>query len=191
MAAGERIVLHVDMDAFYAAIEQRDDPRLRGKPVIVGGPSRRGVVSTASYEARPFGVHSAMPMSRALALCPNAIVVTPRMDRYLEVSEQVMATLDDFSPVVEPLSLDEAFLDMTGSERLFGPAEAMAEAIRKAIAARTGLTASVGAAANKFLAKLASDLNKPDGVTLVPRGREAEFIAPLPVRRLWGVGPKG
>jgi DNA polymerase IV len=190
MAAGERIVLHVDMDAFYAAIEQRDEPRLRGKPVIVGGPSRRGVVSTASYEARPFGVHSAMPMSRALALCPNAIVVTPRMGRYLEVSEQVMATLDDFSPLVEPLSLDEAFLDMTGSERLFGPPEAMADAIRKAIVARTGLTASVGAAANKFLAKLASDLNKPDGVTIVPRGREAEFIAPLPVRRLWGVGPK-
>ncbi len=185
-----RIVLHVDMDAFYAAIEQRDDPSLRGKPVIVGGRNRRGVVSTASYEARPFGVHSAMPMSRALRLCPQALVVPPRMGVYAAVSAEVMAVLGDFTPLVEPLSLDEAFLDMTGCEGLFGAPRQMAEAIRRAIAEKTRLTASVGIAANKFLAKLASDLNKPDGITEVPYGREAEFIAPLPIRRLWGVGPK-
>jgi len=186
----QRVILHVDMDAFYAAIEQRDDPELRGKPVIVGGSRRRGVVSTCSYEARQFGVHSAMPMARALRQCPQAMVVPVRMSAYSEVSRQVMEVLGTFSPTVEPLSLDEAFLDMTGSERLFGPPDAMARSIKDAIVGRTQLTASVGIAKNKFLAKLASDLEKPDGITWVPFGGEAEFIAPLPVRKLWGVGPK-
>lgn len=185
-----RVILHMDMDAFYAAIEQRDHPELRGQPVIVGGSRKRGVVSTASYEARPFGVHSAMPMSQAIRLCPQACVVPVRMEVYSAVSRQIMDILDGYSPLVEPLSLDEAFLDMTGAERLFGPPERMAEAIRADIRAATGLTGSVGIASNKFLAKLASDLNKPDGITLVPFGAERAFIAPLPVRRLWGVGPK-
>jgi len=184
-----RIVLHVDMDAFFAAVEQRDFPELRGKPVIVGGPMKRGVVTTCSYEARPFGVHSAMPMARAQKLCPQAIVVPGRMSVYAEISEQVMAILDDFSPAVEPLSIDEAFVDMTGSERIFGPPDRMARAIKAAVLDATQLTCSVGIARNKFLAKLASDLDKPDGITWVPFGRERAFIAPLPVRRLWGVGP--
>jgi DNA polymerase-4 len=190
MAGPPRIVLHVDMDAFYASIEQRDDPALAGRPVIVGGPRRRGVVSTASYEARPFGVHSAMPMSQALRLCPDAVVRAPRMGAYAEVSREIMAVLAGFSPLVEPLSLDEAFLDMTGCERLFGPPDRMARSIKDAIRERTELTASVGIGGNKFLAKLASDLDKPDGLTWVPFGTPAEFIAPLPVRRLWGVGPR-
>jgi DNA polymerase-4 len=186
----ERVIMHVDMDAFYAAIEQRDRPELRGKPVLVGGLGRRAVVSTASYEARPFGAKSAMPMSQARRLCPHAIVVPPRMDDYVAVSREVMAVLDDFSPVVEQLGLDEAFVDMTGTERLFGPPDEAARKIKAAIVARTRLTASVGIAENKFLAKLASDLHKPDGITWIPPGGEAEYIAPLPVRKLWGVGPK-
>lgn len=185
-----RLILHVDMDAFYAAIEQRDRPELRGRPVIVGGPTHRGVVSTASYEARRFGVHSAMPMARAVKLCPQGIVVPVRMDVYAGVSRQIMAVLHRFSPLVEPLSLDEAFLDATGTQRLYGEPLQLARRIKDEIRAVTQLTCSVGIAANKFLAKLASDLNKPDGVTLVPFGQEAEFIAPLPVKRLWGVGPK-
>jgi len=190
-----RIILHLDMDAFYAAIEQRDDPALRGRAVIVGGRERRGVVCTASYEARPTGVHSAMPMGEAMRRCPHAVVIPPRMDRYLEVSAQVMEVMRSFSPLVEPMSLDEAFLDMTGSERLLGPPLEMAAKLRAAIFERTvekgvGLTGSVGVASNKFLAKLASDLNKPDGVTLVPFGGEAAFIAPLSLRKLWGVGPR-
>ena len=185
-----RVILHVDMDAFYAAVEQRDDPSLRGKPVIVGGRARRGVVSTASYEARPFGVHSALPMGQALQLCPQAIVIAPRISHYAEVSEQVMDVLSTFSPEVEPLSLDEAFLDMSGSERLFGDPVEMARAVRAAVLERTQLTCSVGVASNKFLAKLASDLNKPDGYSVVPFGDEAAFVAPLPLRKLWGVGPK-
>lgn len=195
MTVGRRIILHLDMDAFYAAIEQRDDPSLRGRPVIVGGRARRGVVCTASYEARPTGVRSAMPMVEALRRCPEAVVVPPRMGHYLEVSAQVMAVMRTFSPVVEPLSLDEAFLDMTGTERLFGAPREMAAKLRAEIRARTtvgdvGLTGSVGIAGNKFLAKLASDLDKPDGVTEVPVGDEAAFIAPLDLRRLWGVGPR-
>jgi len=190
-----RLILHLDMDAFYASIEQRDHPELRGKPLIVGGRERRGVVCTASYEARPSGVRSAMPMSEALRRCPDAIVVPPRMDHYLEVSGQVMEVMRSFSPAVEPLSLDEAFLDMTGSERLFGTPREMADKLRGAIYARTtlgdrGLTGSVGVAPNKFLAKLASDLDKPDGVTEVPFGDEQAFIAPLSLRKLWGVGPR-
>ena len=185
-----RIILHVDMDAFYASIEQRDHPELRGEPVIVGGDEERGVVSTCSYEARPAGVHSAMPMSRALRLCPEAIVMPVRMSHYSEVSTQIMEVLGEFSPAVEPLSLDEAFVDMTGSEKLFGEPEEMAASIRERIHEETSLTASIGIAENKFLAKLASDLNKPDGVTRIPHGEAAEFIAPMEVERIWGVGPK-
>ncbi|HSA21595.1 MAG TPA: DNA polymerase IV [Myxococcota bacterium] len=186
----QRVILHVDMDAFFAAIEQRDRPELRGQPVIVGGSRTRGVVSTCSYEARRYGVHSAMPMSRAVRHCPRAVVLPVRMEAYCEASAQLMEVLDAFSPRVEPLSLDEAFLDMTGAEGLFGPPEQMARAIQARIRERTRLGASVGIASNKFLAKLASDLEKPNGCTWVPFGREREFIAPLPVRRLWGVGPR-
>ncbi len=178
------------MDAFYAAVEVRDRPELRGRPVIVGGPNRRGVVSTASYEARAFGVHSAMPMAQAVRLCPQAVVLPVRMHVYSAVSDQIMEVMQSFSPLVEPLSLDEAFLDMTGTEALHGPPLDAARAIKRRIREVTGLTASVGVASNKFLAKLASDLEKPDGMTVVPRGREAQFIAPLPLKRLWGVGPR-
>lgn len=186
----ERTIFHVDMDAFFAAIEERDQPGIRGRPVIVGGPVRRGVVSTANYEARKFGVHSAMPMSIAIRKCPDALVLPVRMNHYVAVSRQIMAIFDEFSPLVEPLSLDEAFLDMTGTEQLFGPPEQTALQIKDRIVEITGLTCSVGIAGNKFLAKLASDLDKPDGITVVPRGRERDFIAPLPVSRIWGVGPK-
>ncbi len=185
-----RVIFHVDMDAFYAAIEVHDNPRLAGLPLIVGGPRQRGVVSTASYEARAFGIRSAMPMSEAMRRCPQAVVLPVRMERYVEVSGQVMAVFDRFSPSVESLSLDEAFLDMTGTEALFGPPERTAARLRAEVRADTGLTCSVGVAANKFLAKLASELNKPDGMTLVPFGGEKAFLAPLAVSRLWGVGPK-
>lgn len=185
-----RTVLHVDMDAFYASVEQRDDPSLRGRPVVVGGAERRGVVAAASYEARRFGVHSAMPMARAMTLCPQAAVVRPRMSTYVEVSKTIMGVLRDFSPVVEPLSLDEAFLEMTGTEALFGDGQAAAVQIRAAVFGATRLTCSVGVAKNKFLAKIASALHKPDGLTVVPRGHEAAYIAPLSIRKLWGVGPK-
>lgn len=185
-----RVILHVDMDAFYASIEQRDRPELRGKPVIVGGDGRRGVVATASYEARPFGVGSAMPMAQALQLCPQAIVVPVRMSVYAEISRQVMEVLDGFSPDIEPLSLDEAFLDMTGAEGLFGEPEAMGRQLKEAVFERTQLTCSVGVAKNKFLAKLASDLQKPNGVTVIPFGEEVDFLATLSVTKLWGVGPR-
>lgn len=185
-----RTVFHVDMDAFYAAIEQRDQPELRGLPVIVGGARKRGVVSTASYEARRFGVRSAMPMAEAMRRCPEAVVLPVRMDRYVAVSHEIMAVFARFSPLVEPLSLDEAFLDMTGTEALCGPPLDAAQAIRHAVLERTSLTCSVGVAENKFLAKLASDLNKPDGMTVIPHGGGAAFIADLPVQRLWGVGPR-
>ncbi len=185
-----RWVFHVDMDAFYASIEQRDDPSLRGKPVIVGGTRRRGVVAAASYEVREFGVYSAMPMTQALRKCPHAIVVSPRMDAYIEDSRKLMEVLGTYSPLVEPLSLDEAFLEMTGTQELFGPPREAAAAIKRDIKAATGLTASVGIAPNKFLAKLASDIDKPDGITLIPHGEEQSFIAPLPIRRIWGVGKK-
>lgn len=188
--SNRRIILHVDMDAFYASVEQRDNPELRGIPLIVGGSKKRGVVTTCSYEARPYGVHSAQPMAEALRRCPDATVVRPRMSHYAEVSREIMGILGDFSPLVEKLSLDEAFLDMTGAERLFGEPREMAEQIRAAIEVATELTASVGIAKNKFLAKLASDINKPDGICEVPRGRERAFIAPMPVDRIWGVGPK-
>lgn len=186
-----RWILHADMDAFYASIEQLDDPAIRGKPVLVGSPSGRGVVTTASYEARPYGVGSAMPMAIARRKCPQAVIVPPRFERYLEVSGQVMDTFGRFSPSVEALSLDEAFLDMTGSERLFGPPEAIARRLKDAVREATGgLTVSVGIAATKYVAKVASDFRKPDGATIVPEERTLEFLHPLPVSRLWGAGPK-
>jgi DNA polymerase-4 len=185
-----RIILHVDMDAFYASIEQRERPELRGEPVIVGGSRERGVVATCSYEARPYGVHSAQPMSEALEKCPDAVVVEPRMSLYAEVSREIMEILGNYTPVVEKLSLDEAFLDMSGSRRLFGQPREMAAQIRADIQEETDLTASVGIAKNKFLAKLASDLDKPDGVTEIPRGSERDYIAPMDVGKIWGVGPK-
>jgi len=183
------LVFHIDMDAFFASVEQLDRPELRGLPVIIGGDSRRSVVATASYEARVFGVKSAQPMRIAKELCPQGIIVYPRMERYAELSRQIMEILQDFSPLIEPLSLDEAFMDMTGTHDMGTPLE-LAQELKEAIKEQTGLTGSVGIASNKFLAKLASDMNKPDGITQVPLGFEKEFIAPLPVRRLWGVGPK-
>ncbi len=183
--------MHADMDAFFASVEQLDHPELRGKPLLVGGTGRRGVVCTASYEARPFGCHSAMPMAQARLRCPAAAVVSPRFERYAEVSERIMSVFARFSPLVEPLSLDEAFLDMTGAEGLFGPPEEAGQRIRAAVKEATGgLTVSVGVAATKFVAKVASDHQKPDGLTLVPPGTETGFLWPMPVSRLWGVGPK-
>jgi DNA polymerase-4 len=176
------------MDAFYAAIEQRDFPELRGKPLIVGGNRDRGVVATASYEARPYGVRSAMPMAQALKLCPHATVVPPRRDQYLAVSRQVFAILRTFTPLVEPLSLDEAFLDVTASEQLFGPAREIARLVKTKIHAETQLTASAGIASNKFVAKIASDMQKPDGLVEIAPEEVLSFIHPLPVTRIWGVG---
>jgi DNA polymerase-4 len=185
------VIAHGDMDAFFASVEQLDNPELRGRPVLVGGTGRRGVVSTASYEARPFGCHSAMPMAEARRLCPQAVVLPPNFRRYQEVSERVMEVFRRFSPLVEPLSLDEAFLDLTGCEGLFGPPEAMGRRLKSEVRQATGgLTLSVGIAATKFVAKVASDFAKPDGLTLVPPGTEADFLWPLEVSRLWGVGPK-
>jgi DNA polymerase IV len=189
-----RTILHVDMDAFYAAVEQRDRPELKGRPVVVGADPRggrgRGVVSTASYEARRFGVGSAMPISRAYRLCPHATFLPVDMAKYGRVSEQVRGVFERFTDAVEPLSIDEAFLDVTASHRAFGSGEAIARGLRSAIRAETGLTASVGVASSKLVAKVASDLGKPDGLVVVPPGTEAAFLAPLDVRRLWGVGPK-
>jgi DNA polymerase IV len=182
-------ILHVDLDAFFASVEQLDDPSLRGKPVIVGGLGNRGVVSAASYEARTYGVHSAMPMARARRACPHATFLAPRFARYSECSEAVMAILLSASPLVEQLSVDEAFVDVAGSRRLFGSALEIAERLRARIHGEIGLTASVGVASTKFLAKLASELAKPDGLLVVPPGTERDFLAPLPVSRLWGVGP--
>jgi DNA polymerase-4 len=178
------------MDAFYASVEVMDDPSLRGRPVIVGGtPEGRGVVTAASYEARRFGVHSAMSAARARRLCPDGVFLRGRMERYVEVSADVFAVMRDFTPLVEPLSIDEAFLDVGGCRRLFGPPERVGRLLKERIAAEVGLTASVGVAPNKFLAKLASDLEKPDGFVVVPRDDVAGFLAPLAVTRLWGVGP--
>jgi len=186
----ERSILHLDMDAFYASVEQRDNPELRGRPVIVGGTLNRGVVSAASYEVRRFGVHSAMPMAEAVRRCPHAVVLPVRMGRYKEVSDRVFEIFFRFTPLVEPLSLDEAFLDVTGCLRLWGPPEGIARKIKTAVREETGLTVSAGVAPNKFLAKIASDLHKPDGLTIVPRERIQEFLDPLPVDRLWGLGRK-
>ena len=185
----ERAVAHVDMDAFYAAIEQRDRPELRGQPVIVGAePGGRGVVSAASYEARVYGVRSAMPISKASRLCPHGNYLPVDMRKYRRVSVQIMAILESFSPLVEPVSVDEAFIDLTGTASLFGPPLEAVRAIKTRIRAETSLTASAGLAPNKFLAKIASDLRKPDGLVVVNTGEEATFLAPLPIERLWGVG---
>ena len=184
-----RAILHVDMDAYFASIEQRDNPELRGKPVIVGaGPHERGVVCAASYAARKFGVHSAMPSRTAYKLCPNGIFVRPDMRKYSLVSKQIMAILETFTPLVQPLSIDEAFLDVTGSTKIFGDALTIAKRIKAEILAQTGLIASVGVAPNKFLAKLASDLDKPDGLTVITAADKVKTLAPLPVAKLWGVG---
>ena len=189
--AWPRIVAHADMDAFYAAIEQLDDPMLRGRPVLVGPPTGRGVVLTASYEARPYGVGSAMPMARARRRCPTAVIIPPRFDRYQEVSETIMGVFANFSPDVEALSLDEAFLDMTGSEQLFGDPESIGRRLKDAVREATGgLTASVGLSGTKYVAKVASAFHKPGGLTVVPPEQAKAWLAPLPVSRLWGVGPK-
>ena len=184
-----RAICHVDMDAFYASVEQRDQPELRGRPVIVGAdPKGRGVVAAASYEARRFGVRSAMPIGRAARLCPHAAFVRPDMEKYGRVSAEIMAILDTFSPVVEAVSVDEAFVDLTGTDRVHGSAVQAVRAIKARIREATALTASAGLAANKFVAKVASDLEKPDGLVVVAAGAEAEFLAPLAIERLWGVG---
>jgi DNA polymerase-4 len=185
-----RSILHVDMDAFYASIEQRDDPSLRGKPVIVGGTSGRGVVAAASYEVRKYGVHSAMPMSRALRLCPHAKCVRPRMQVYQEVSRQVFGVFREATPIVQGLSLDEAFLDVSDSLSLLGDAVSIARRIKSRIHEATQVTASVGVAPNKLVAKIASDLHKPDGLTVVTPDRVREVLDPLSVRRLPGLGRK-
>jgi DNA polymerase IV len=186
-----RIVAHADMDAFYAAIEQLDDASLRGRPLLVGPPSARGVVLTASYEARPYGVGSAMPMAKARRMCPNAVIIPPRFDRYQEVSATIMRVFSDFSPDVEALSLDEAFLDMTGSEQLFGDPESIGRRLKAAIRDATGgLTASLGLSVTKYVAKVASAFQKPDGLTVVPPEEAKAWLAPLPVSWLWGAGPK-
>ena len=190
-APGLRKIIHVDMDAFFASVEQRDDPSLRGLPVAVGGAAARGVVAAASYEARAFGVRSAMPSATALRLCPDLIFRLPRFERYREVSKQIRAIFLAHTPLVEPLSLDEAYLDVTEDRLGLGSATAIARAIRAAIRAETGLTASAGVSYNKFLAKLASDQNKPDGLCVIRPGEGASFVAGLPVRRFHGVGPKG
>lgn len=185
------MILHVDMDAFYASVEQRDRPELRGQPVIVGGSAEsRGVVSAASYEARKYGVHSAMPTAVARRLCPHGVFLPVRMEHYATISRQIRGILQSFTPLVEPLSLDEAFLDVRGCERLFGPAPEIGRTIKRRIWEETELVASVGVAPNKFLAKLASDVNKPDGFVVVEAEGVTDFLAPLPIGRLWGVGAK-
>lgn len=187
----ERTILHCDLDAFYASVEQRDHPEYRGKPVIVGGgPTERGVVSAASYEARKFGVHSAMPLREAGKRCPQGIFVPGNFEAYEVASDAVMALFAERTPLVEPISLDEAFLDVTGTAHLFGGPEACARDLKRAVREHVGLVLSVGMASNKLCAKVASDLRKPDGFVIVPRGGEAAFLAPLPLARLWGVGPK-
>ncbi|MEN8254079.1 MAG: DNA polymerase IV [Verrucomicrobiota bacterium] len=191
MELPQKTILHVDMDAFFASVEQHDHPELHGKPVVVGAPpDQRGVVAAASYEARKYGIHSAMPSRTAYQKCPEAIFVRGNMARYKEVSQQIMRIFESYTPLVQPLSIDEAFLDVTGAQRLFGDGKTIAEKIRRDIQEQTGLTASVGIAPNMFLAKIASDMNKPDGITLVPFEREAieQFLAPLPIGRMWGVG---
>ena len=181
--------MHVDMDAFFASIEQLDHPEYEGHPVIVGGLSSRGVVATCSYEARKFGVHSAMPISRAKKLCPDGIYVYPRMDRYKEVSHQIFSIMKEFTPHIEPLSIDEAFLEVSGMSTMYSGPKALGRAIKDRVYEQTGLIISAGLAPNKFLAKLASDLDKPDGLVVIPYGREKEILAPLPIKRIWGVGP--
>jgi len=183
-----RNIIHLDMDAFYASVEVLDDPALKGQPVIVGGGGDRGVVSAASYEARKFGIHSAMPWVTAKKRCPHGKFLPVRMSRYRAVSDRIFAIFQRFTPLVEPLSLDEAFLDVTGSSLLYGAPPTIAARIRELVRREIGLTVSAGVAASKLVAKIASDQNKPDGLTIVAPGTEGEFLAPLPIRRLWGVG---
>ena len=181
-------IIHLDMDAFYASVEVLDNPGLKGKPVIVGGSKQRGVVSSASYEARKFGVHSAQPISKAMSLCPEGVFLPVRMCRYQEVSDQIVEIFRRFTPLVEPLSIDEAFLDVTGSTRMFGEPEEIARKIKNLVKEQTGLTVSAGVAPLKFVAKIASGLNKPDGLIVVPPEKVQEFLDPLPIAMLWGVG---
>ena len=183
-----RWIMHVDMDAFFASIEQREHPEWKGKPVIVGGLSGRGVVSTASYEARRYGVHSAMPMSRARALCPEGIFVKPHFELYKKTSDEIHQIMLHYAAAIEPISLDEAFMDITGMGKQYPTLGAIGRAIKAEIFEKTRLVASAGIAPNKFLAKMASDMDKPDGLTIIPYGREKAILAPLPIRRLWGVG---
>lgn len=189
---GHRTIVHVDMDAFFAQVEALDNPAYRGKPLVVGGPrdSARGVVSTCSYEARRYGIRSAMPIRQAVRLCPEAIFIPPRMQRYVEVSRDIHRVLESFTPVVEPLSIDEAFLDMTGCEHFYADPWDLGTRLKQRLRQATGLTASVGIAPNKFLAKLASDKQKPDGLVIVTQDDVDAFLSPLPVEDLWGVGPK-
>jgi DNA polymerase IV len=183
------VILHIDMDAYYASVEERDHPKLVGLPVIVGGsPEERGVVAAANYEVRRYGVHSAMPMATAVRRCPHAIILPVRMDHYSAISREIRSIFERYTPQVEPLSLDEAFLDVRGSVKLFGPVDEIGKQIKQDILSEVGLVASVGVAPNKFLAKLASDFNKPDGFVTVNEGSIREFLDPLPVSRLWGVG---
>lgn len=183
-----RWIMHVDMDAFFASVEQRDDPALQGKPVIVCGKSRRSVVATASYEARAFGVHSAMPLSQAKRLCPHGCFIAPHFEAYREASDAIHQVMLHYADAYEPISLDEAFLDISGMGSQYPTLGSIGRAIKEEIRSAVQLTASVGIAPNKFLAKMASDMNKPDGLCIIPYGREQEVLAPLPVRRLWGVG---
>lgn len=183
-----RWIMHVDMDAFFASVEQRDDPALQGKPVIVCGKSRRSVVATASYEARAFGVHSAMPLSQAKRLCPHGCFVAPRFEAYREASDAIHQVMLHYADAYEPISLDEAFLDISGMGSQYPTLGSIGRTIKEEIRSAVHLTASVGIAPNKFLAKMASDMNKPDGLCIIPYGREQKVLAPLPVRRLWGVG---
>jgi len=186
--SAERTILHADMDAFYASIEQRDRPELAGRPVVVGGLGPRGVVSTASYEARRFGVHSALPTAVARRRCPHAVYLSPRMEHYAGVARRVRGVFDVYTPLVEPLSLDEAFLDMTGSRLALGDGEAVARALQRDVREATALGVSIGVASCKSVAKVASDLEKPRGLVVVPAGEERAFLAPLPIARLWGAG---
>ncbi len=188
MPPGPRAILHLDLDAFYASVEQLDDPSLRGRPVIVGGIGGRGVVCAASYEARRFGVHSALPTARARRLCPDGVFLSPRFDRYSALSEHVFGIYRRFTPLVEPLSLDEAFLDVTASRALHGDGPTIARTVKAAVREECGLAVSAGVAEVKMAAKIATDLGKPDGLVVVPQGGVAAFLAPLPVGRLWGVG---
>lgn len=183
-----RCILHVDLDAFFAAVEQRDNPALRGKPVLIGGSARRGVVAACSYEARKFGIRSAMPMAEAIRRCPHAIIVRHNMERYAEASAAFFKILDDYSPSVEGLSFDEAFVDITGTERLLGPARDVAVGIKARVLREIGLVVSAGVAPNKFVAKIASDIDKPDGLRVVTAENLLAFLQPLPLTRLWGVG---
>ena len=185
-----KAILHLDIDAFYPSVEVLDNPELKGKAVIVGGPRKRGVVSSASYEARKFGVHSAQPMATAMRLCPKGVFLPVRIARYKEVSRQVFKIFHLFTPLVEPVSIDEAFLDATGSTRLFGQPEEMAATIKRVVREETGLTISAGLAPSKFVAKIASDLDKPDGLTVALPEQVQAFLGPLPIVKMWGVGKR-